>query len=78
MNKTALITGGSRGIGAACVQALGHAGYNIALHYRSEPELAQEVLKEIPEGEAFQYDLGEEGACQALVKEVKEKIINRL
>ena len=33
--KTALVFGGSRGIGAATVQALAAAGYNVALTYRT-------------------------------------------
>lgn len=36
-NKTALIFGGSRGIGAACVQALARDGFDIAYTYVSRP-----------------------------------------
>ncbi|NYZ17664.1 SDR family oxidoreductase [Azospirillum sp. RWY-5-1] len=35
--KTAIVFGGSRGIGAACVQALAGAGYDVAYTYVSSP-----------------------------------------
>lgn len=73
-NKVALVTGASKGIGAACATALGKAGYKVAIHFRSNPELAQGLCEEIPGSIPFQYDLSEEGACEALVKDVKEKM----
>jgi 3-oxoacyl-[acyl-carrier protein] reductase len=41
--KTAVVTGGSRGIGRACVVALAEAGYNIAFSYAANKAAAQEV-----------------------------------
>lgn len=41
--KAAVVTGGSRGIGRACVVALAEAGYNIAFSYASNKAAAQEV-----------------------------------
>lgn len=41
--KTLLITGASRGIGAATARMAGAAGYNLALNYRSEKAAAEEV-----------------------------------
>ena len=34
MTKTALVTGGARGIGRACALALSDAGFDIAAHWR--------------------------------------------
>lgn len=45
-NKCALVTGGSRGIGAAIVKRLAREGANVALTYSSSPERAREVAKE--------------------------------
>ncbi len=45
-NKTALVTGASRGIGKACVQALASVGYRVILAARSADKL-QEVSDEI-------------------------------
>lgn len=72
--KVALITGASKGIGAACAFALHKEGYKIAIHFRSKPELAQSLQQELPGSEIFQYDLSEDGACEALIKEVTTKM----
>src|SRR6266404_3583304 len=44
-NKRALVTGGSRGIGAAIVKRLASEGANVALTYSSSPDRASEVVK---------------------------------
>ncbi len=47
-NKPAvLITGGSRGIGAAISRRLARSGYNIWLNYRSESAAAEDVRQEV-------------------------------
>lgn len=48
--KHALVTGGSRGIGAAIVKRLAKEGANVALTYASSPDRAGQVVKE---AEAF-------------------------
>ena len=40
MSKTAIITGGSRGIGEAMSLKLGELGYNVVINYRSESSKA--------------------------------------
>lgn len=42
--KTALVTGGSRGLGKEMALALGRAGYNIIITYRNQKEQAEEVV----------------------------------
>jgi 3-oxoacyl-[acyl-carrier protein] reductase len=44
-NKRALVTGGSRGIGAAIVKRLASEGADIALTYTSSPDRANDVVK---------------------------------
>ena len=44
-NKRALVTGGSRGIGAAIVKRLAREGAHVALTYVSKPEQANETAK---------------------------------
>jgi 3-oxoacyl-[acyl-carrier protein] reductase len=74
--KVALVTGASRGIGAACALALGQAGYKVALHYRGNEEAARAVASQLPDGMAkiFRFDLTDGQACQDLIKIVKEEM----
>ena len=47
MQKTALITGASRGIGASCAKLLAQNGYNVAINYCNSFDKAQQVKQEI-------------------------------
>lgn len=53
--KTALVTGGSRGIGAAIVRRLGHAGAHVAINYAGGRVAAEKLVAEIDDagGRAF-------------------------
>lgn len=46
-NKTALITGSSRGIGAAVAQRLAQAGAEVIIHYKHRQEEAEKVVMQI-------------------------------
>jgi 3-oxoacyl-[acyl-carrier protein] reductase len=46
-NKVAIVTGGSRGIGAAIAKELAREGAKVVLTYNSSPDRAQSVLEEI-------------------------------
>jgi 3-oxoacyl-[acyl-carrier protein] reductase len=48
-NRIALVTGGSRGIGAGIAAALARAGADVAVNYRERTDAAQEVCAEITE-----------------------------
>jgi 3-oxoacyl-[acyl-carrier protein] reductase len=69
--KVALVTGGSRGIGAACVRLFAQAGANVLFNYQKSSEAAEKVV--IASGPdrcaAVQADLIGEGAEQMLVEE---------
>ena len=47
MNEVAIVTGASRGIGAATARMLGQRGYRVCVNYRTEPEAAQRVCAQI-------------------------------
>lgn len=66
--KTILLTGASRGIGAATARALGAAGANLIAHYGSYREGAEEATAAIPAERKLlvQADLGRAGAAREL------------
>ncbi|MBC7222172.1 SDR family oxidoreductase [Candidatus Bipolaricaulota bacterium] len=49
MSRVALVTGGSRGIGAATVLRLAQMGYDVAFTYRVEEEKARALAKKVEE-----------------------------
>lgn len=67
----ALVTGGSRGIGAACALRLARLGADVVITYRSSTSEAQQVLdacrREGATAEAVQADLGPDQPGQAIV-----------
>ncbi len=72
--KVAIITGGSRGIGAAMVDKLGELNYNIVINYNSDHSKAQEVADAVSERygvETFlvQANVADFDSCQHLVDE---------
>lgn len=73
MEKVALVTGASRGIGEACAQELARAGYRVAIHYRSNEELARKVAESVPGAKIFQGDVADLEHCQNLIRSVKEE-----
>lgn len=69
--QAALVTGGSRGIGAALVRAFAGAGARVAVHYGRERERAEALAAEVGGGaEAFGAELGDAAACGRLWEEV--------
>ncbi|MGR3715850.1 MAG: SDR family NAD(P)-dependent oxidoreductase, partial [Thermohalobaculum sp.] len=48
-NKTVLVTGGSRGIGAAIARAIGAAGGEVIVHYARNRDAAEAVRRDIGE-----------------------------
>ena len=70
--KVAIVTGGSRGIGRAIVQALSREGAKVAFTYVQNKALADEIAN----GEsviAFQADVASLEQAKDLVKQVKER-----
>lgn len=72
--KVALVTGASRGIGAACASMLGRQGYKVALHYRGSEERAKSLASAIPGAVPFQADLSDPQACQDLIKAITSEL----
>ena len=75
--KTAIVTGGSRGIGRAIALCLAEEGAKVAVIYAGNTAAAEETLQAITEkgGQAIsiQCDVANEDAVNAMVKQVKEQ-----
>jgi 3-oxoacyl-[acyl-carrier protein] reductase len=75
--KTALVTGGSRGIGAATARSLAAAGADVAISYASSKEKAEALVHELQalgvRAAAFHADQGNEAESVALVSQVVEQ-----
>ena len=67
----ALVTGGAKGIGAACCRALSGEGFRVAVHHRSSGAAAEELVAKLPDAFAVRADLAEPEEIDALVKELK-------
>ena len=70
MARVALVTGGSRGIGAAISVALKEAGYTVAANYAGNDEAAASFTKEtgIP---TYKWDVSNYDACVAGIAKVE-------
>lgn len=78
MKKVLVITGGSRGIGAATARLAAGAGYAVGLSYRSNESAAAAVVREIVEGGgeavAIAADVAEEADVVRLFETVDETL----
>jgi acetoacetyl-CoA reductase len=73
MARVALVTGGSRGIGAAICKALKASGYKVAANYGGNDEAAKKFNAEtgIP---VYKWDVGSFDACAEGVKKVETEV----
>lgn len=76
--KTAIVTGGSRGIGRAVAIALAEAGASVAIIYAGNTKAAEETKQAIEEKGAqamvIQCDVSDEKAVADMVKAVKKEL----
>lgn len=78
MSNIVLITGGSRGIGAATALQAARAGYAVAVNYTTNSLAADEVVRQIRQGGGtaitVQADVAEESQVLAMFEEVDAKL----
>jgi acetoacetyl-CoA reductase len=73
MARVALVTGGSRGIGAAISKALKAAGHTVAANYAGNDEAANK-FKAATGTPVFKWDVGDYDACAEGVKKVEAEV----
>jgi 3-oxoacyl-[acyl-carrier protein] reductase len=79
--KTALVTGGARGVGRVIAERLAASGALVAFNYATSTELAEETVAAIEAsgGEAFaiQAELGPEGSIERLLEALNAELGRR-
>jgi 3-oxoacyl-[acyl-carrier protein] reductase len=74
---SALVTGGSRGIGAAIAKTLAREGWPVGVNYRSDDEAAGAVVREITDAggraKALKGDIADLDTADALFKALEEE-----
>lgn len=73
MAKVVLVTGGSRGIGAAVCRKFAAEGYTVAINYEKSEEKAKALADEIG-GRAFRADVSDYAEVSKMFSEIEEQL----
>ena len=67
MNKVAIVSGGSRGIGASIVETLASSGFDVVLNYRFSANKANDIASKLSNVVTFQADVSDHAQVKSLV-----------
>lgn len=67
MNKVAIVSGGSRGIGASIVETLASSGFDVVLNYRFSADKANDIASKFSNVVTFQADVSDHAQVKSLV-----------
>lgn len=67
MNKVAIVSGGSRGIGASIVETLASSGFDVVLNYRFSADNANDIASKFSNVVTFQADVSDHAQVKSLV-----------
>ncbi len=73
MGRTALVTGGTRGIGEAISIALKAAGYKVAASFAGNEEAAK-AFSEANGIATFKFDVGDYAACETAIQQIEQEV----
>ena len=73
MSKVALVTGGSRGIGASISKALQAAGYTVAATYAGNDDAAKAFTEETGI-KTYKWSVADYDACAAGIRQIEEEL----
>src|ERR1700687_3878220 len=68
--KTALVTGGGKGIGRAISVALAGMGARVVVNYRTDKTAAEETAASLLHASAHKADVGDPAQVEAMVKAI--------
>lgn len=78
MNKTVLITGASRGIGAACAIYFAQMGYNVAVNYFKNDFAARQIAEQVcaagRKAMTIKADVADKEAVSDMVTQIKNEL----
>lgn len=69
-----IVTGASRGIGAAVARLASSRGYAVAVNYSRDKEAAEAVARELNRGIAIQADVGDEAQVRRLFETAEREL----
>ena len=67
MNKVAIVSGGSKGIGASIVETLASSGFDVVLNYRFSADKANDIASKFSNVVTFQADVSDHAPVKSLV-----------